>query len=324
METLIKMFRKKVADEPFATVLDANVAFLEFLKATENKNDIDSYEKLSELALSIISEHAYYQRLEDGSYELTQQYLMEGISGSLEKIEVPKELLALIEDNADALNSLIYEEISAMGMSVRIDESVDFAEFIKHCLSRNLKSGMETGIVCFGFGETEKLPSMLHTTIDGDFDNVIRCWRESHNDMNKPSSPKSIINTFAQADMVKLFMEGISPDIFSALVDSMNEHVDEEIMTKVFDSFHDEILTRSVIPIVNSVRLLPKEEMAIIAESLVDLTSLRRKMDSDVRTVGGPVDVAVISKGDGFIWLKRKHYFDPALNPDFATRKGRS
>ena len=34
-------------------------------------------------------------------------------------------------------------------------------------------------------------------------------------------------------------------------------------------------------------------------------------------TVGGPIDVAVISKGDGFIWIKRKHYFKAELNPQF-------
>jgi hypothetical protein len=34
-------------------------------------------------------------------------------------------------------------------------------------------------------------------------------------------------------------------------------------------------------------------------------------------SVGGPVDVAVISKGDGFIWIKRKHYFSPDLNSQF-------
>jgi hypothetical protein len=34
-------------------------------------------------------------------------------------------------------------------------------------------------------------------------------------------------------------------------------------------------------------------------------------------TVGGPVDVALISKGDGFIWIKRKHYFKAELNPQF-------
>jgi hypothetical protein len=36
-----------------------------------------------------------------------------------------------------------------------------------------------------------------------------------------------------------------------------------------------------------------------------------------METVAGPIDVAVISKGDGFIWIKRKHYFSPELNPHF-------
>lgn len=54
-----------------------------------------------------------------------------------------------------------------------------------------------------------------------------------------------------------------------------------------------------------------------MAESLVNLTSFKRKISLDAETVGGPIDVAVISKGDGFIWIKRKHYFKPELNPGF-------
>ena len=52
---------------------------------------------------------------------------------------------------------------------------------------------------------------------------------------------------------------------------------------------------------------------------MVNLTSLRRKVaiDSNSRTVGGPIDVAIISKGDGFIWAKRKHYFDSQINPQY-------
>jgi hypothetical protein len=38
---------------------------------------------------------------------------------------------------------------------------------------------------------------------------------------------------------------------------------------------------------------------------------------SKYHPVGGPIDVAVISKGDGFVWIKRKHYFKPELNPGF-------
>jgi hypothetical protein len=54
-----------------------------------------------------------------------------------------------------------------------------------------------------------------------------------------------------------------------------------------------------------------------MAESLVNLTSFKLKVTEDAETVGGPIDVAVISKGDGLIWIKRKHYFSPELNQQF-------
>jgi hypothetical protein len=54
-----------------------------------------------------------------------------------------------------------------------------------------------------------------------------------------------------------------------------------------------------------------------MAETLVNLVSFRKQVTLEAETVGGPIDVAVISKGDGFVWIKRKHYFDPALNHHF-------
>jgi len=40
------------------------------------------------------------------------------------------------------------------------------------------------------------------------------------------------------------------------------------------------------------------------------MRSLKRHVSDDFESVGGPVDVAVISKNEGMIWIKRKHYFD--------------
>ena len=40
----------------------------------------------------------------------------------------------------------------------------------------------------------------------------------------------------------------------------------------------------------------------------------------DRETVGGPIDVAVITKGDGFVWVKRKHYFEAEYNPRVIAR----
>ena len=74
-----------------------------------------------------------------------------------------------------------------------------------------------------------------------------------------------------------------------------------------------------VAPVLRTLEHLPKSELAAMAESLVNLTSFRRHVTPDAETVGGPVDVAVISRGDGFIWIKRKHYFQPELNQHFRA-----
>ena len=38
-------------------------------------------------------------------------------------------------------------------------------------------------------------------------------------------------------------------------------------------------------------------------------------------TVGGPVDVAVITKNEGLVWIKRKLFFDPGLNSRYLQRQ---
>jgi hypothetical protein len=73
-------------------------------------------------------------------------------------------------------------------------------------------------------------------------------------------------------------------------------------------------------PVVEIVSSLPKDELAAMAEALVNLTKFRRRITPERETVAGPIDVAVISKGDGFVWVRRKHYFDPALNPRVVAR----
>ena len=53
--------------------------------------------------------------------------------------------------------------------------------------------------------------------------------------------------------------------------------------------------------------LLRISDLAAIAEALVSLTALRARMSArEKETVAGPIDVAVLSKGEGFIWVKRK------------------
>jgi hypothetical protein len=68
------------------------------------------------------------------------------------------------------------------------------------------------------------------------------------------------------------------------------------------------------------VDFMPKQELAFTAEAFVTLTSIKRKVSAQRETVGGPVDVAIITRNEGFVWIKRKHYFSTELNPGYSVR----
>ena len=66
---------------------------------------------------------------------------------------------------------------------------------------------------------------------------------------------------------------------------------------------------------------MPVQELVILAESLVEITSLKRRVTDELETVGGAVDVVAITRSEGLVWIKRKHYFEPGLNPRFFQRQ---
>jgi hypothetical protein len=52
---------------------------------------------------------------------------------------------------------------------------------------------------------------------------------------------------------------------------------------------------------------LPRQDLAKMAEALVALTAFLMRMTADQEeTVAEPIDVALLSKCDGFIWVKHK------------------
>lgn len=115
-------------------------------------------------------------------------------------------------------------------------------------------------------------------------------------------------------------LQQVIPALTAAQQQALQAHVQAAIQQHV-QRFGQDLFKygqeQYLAPIQRAVRVLPKEDLAAMAEALVSLASLRRKTSIDVQSVGGPIDVAVISKGDGFVWIRRKHYFEPALNPQF-------
>ncbi|MHB8398671.1 MAG: Ntn hydrolase family protein [Candidatus Limnocylindrales bacterium] len=61
---------------------------------------------------------------------------------------------------------------------------------------------------------------------------------------------------------------------------------------------------------------MPVQDAIDLSEFLVHLTIQFSRFKPGAPTVGGPIEVAAITRHEGFKWVRRKYYFDPKLNPD--------
>lgn len=61
--------------------------------------------------------------------------------------------------------------------------------------------------------------------------------------------------------------------------------------------------------------LMPIQDAIDLAEFMVDLTIKYTRFMPGSPTVGGPIEIATITRHEGFKWIRRKHYFDDRLNP---------
>lgn len=60
---------------------------------------------------------------------------------------------------------------------------------------------------------------------------------------------------------------------------------------------------------------MPIQDAIDLADFLVTLTKMFSRFSPGAPSVGGPTEIAAITKHEGFKWIKRKHYFDQKLNP---------
>jgi hypothetical protein len=207
-----------------------------------------------------------------------------------------------------------------------------------------------TGLIFVGFGEDEIFPSLIPIHVAQVIDDRLRFEIDEEWSATIDHDNHALVRPFAQTDVIETLLTGIDPSLdqvysanFEALLTKYNTVVldrirgsdpllaaqiaglDPNILVAEFQKLNQEIRVRDYIrPLIDAVGSLSKEDLAEMAESLIYLTYLKRRITFAEESVGGPVDVAVISKGDGFVWIKQKHYFKPELNPQFFNQYYRS
>ena len=185
-----------------------------------------------------------------------------------------------------------------------------------------------TGIAITGYGDNEIFPVCIQIETLGIINNKVLKLNE--NSFQITHEQNSQIIPLAQTDVMDEFFLGINNEINQIYVKKFKNGIasekDESVKNKIIQlntSIEEEknkLVKDRLMNIHRSLSFLPRDEMIYMAEGMINLTSFKRRLvlDNFSETVGGPIDIAFISKGEGFIWIKRKKYFDKEMNYVFT------
>ncbi len=359
-ETIIKIYRLELGKHARPSIQDYVDGFLAYLQSdhfsTEEqvKNNFleianDEFEKIwrtvkkSERNLNSDGNSLSVQDRNKLIVSIVEERLLELIEETDDSELIQN---SEIETLVSKYRSQIDELIEQIFHGLEVTESVksDILKILRISTKSKQMSGSYTGIVIAGFGDEEIFPSVIEVVVDGMIGKNLKYKLQQKCQIGQDTDAAVI--PFAQGEMVNRFMEGVDPEFLKFLYmaaenilnhygqtvrDESNQHDNqkketiENSLKVMMQNFHEILMNycqvEFVQPITHVIRHLPKEELGGMAEALVSLTSLKRRVSFEQETVGGPVDVAIISKGDGFIWQKRKHYFESTLNPSYLNRQ---
>lgn len=357
-EIIIKLYRKNLGENKFDTVEEYKNDFVKYLRDNDfyssSENQLQNLKEFIYWNLNLIKD-VIVSNLTPNQTELEtiaefQANLLKRATDNIATYDGTGEIIPdFVDYTLD--NFKAYFEVSLKGITDILFEGIEITAPIKDAILEqyylHLKSpsfiGLKTGIVFAGFGDKEIYPSIVSILVADVFDNRLRIDAaysdKISNDNNGSIAP------FAQTDVIDMFIKGVDPQLdetyistFRKLLDKFsntiieviepdNPDLAEQIRELDLDAmtleFNNEIKAvqreKQIYPTIDTVAILSKEDLSEMAESLIYLTYLKKRISSNEESVGGPIDVAIISKGDGFIWKKRKHYFEEQLNKQFLA-----
>ncbi|WP_375201725.1 hypothetical protein [Hyphococcus sp.] len=191
-----------------------------------------------------------------------------------------------------------------------------------------------TGVVFAGFGAKEKFPSMRSYLASSVVLGILKRKQDRKADIGADSGP--VFQPFAQDRMIRTFLTGmdqylrmfiysetlkLSRGLVADIV-GRTPNLSDAQKTTIFRDYSNNNLAGAVNeffnsvdnyqyavhtrPILRAINTLPRKELGETAASLIKLNSFQQKVMHSVETVGGPIDVAVITRNGGLEWKREK------------------
>lgn len=361
-ETIIKVYRRQLANKSFRTVKEYEEDFIEFIRSKDFYTTPNvQIAFLENFALNIINsvldeiarnnsslienptpenQVIFIQKLE-GKIDNLIQVWNQSTDYCIELVDYTFEMFQTY--SVDVFVRLNLNRFAQNGIVISEDLLFKIKNVVFAVLRTKEEISSFTGLIFTGFGEDEIYPQLCPVNISMVVDNRLRYYVNENRTASISNDNDGAVCPFAQTDVIDTILSGIDPSLdniylnnFDALFKKYNQaildrigqaspllseqirNLDTKAIVNEFNVINQQIKRENYInPLMNAVSNLAKDDLAEMAESLIYLTYLKRRITFAEESVGGPVDVAVISKGDGFVWIKRKHYFRPELNQHF-------
>ncbi|WP_301691193.1 hypothetical protein [Klebsiella pneumoniae] len=350
-ELSIRSFRKLHGHEEHSTIRDYLTSFLNFLNSTYDITSIAkresklremfrrylrlNYDDLSQKTLHVSLPESDDEALNIIHQRLTNFYASE--NGFLERNPFFEgfDESDIIDAREFVINNYLQIALDIFPNNGDLPEHLktQLINFFTFIICKENVTSLYSGLVFAGFGSDEYYASIITIQIYGSFNNKVM-YKIINGKCSKSDPDNSVIIPFASEDEVFTFVRGFNNSIINfmgntvsqlsnVILENLRERgVSDEISEQKLASLKDDIIDRVqrycdenfTQKVTNMLTSLSKKDLSYMAESLVNLSAFKLKISDSYETVGGPIDVAIISKTDGFVWIKRKLYFDKNLN----------
>ena len=222
-----------------------------------------------------------------------------------------------LEDYVQHFKSFVDSEI----LSVHIKKDESFLE------------NERTTLVFAGYGEDEVYPSICQYEVTEICKSKLQ-WQLCGS-ANISDGQESNIFTSGQSDIIDAIELGIQNERIGVIRKRFQALIEDLLTQNLLDSLIGKIdypaIRQEVTDLIReseheylhqhleAIKQFDLQKMACLAENLIKATELHRKITFRQEGVGGLIDLAVITREDGFQWLNRKSWYEPSKGGRYGT-----
>jgi hypothetical protein len=202
------------------------------------------------------------------------------------------------------------------------------------CVVKDLFLEDVSGLVFAGFGKDDRYPSVVTYYVSAVVDGIAKRSEVSVDTIDNETRSK--VRVFADSEVTHAFLRGIDfnlerrlyagfrmllhgvvdeviaafPNATDSVRADLRQRFQSDFVPRYFDAFRGMIGEYQqhafINPVLRVLEIAGRTELAETARSLVELNVFKKRIMAQKETVGGAIDVAVISRDGGFQWMSKQ------------------